>query len=703
MTRDLGPTPLSAIDAVALDTETTGSDARRDRIIQLAGVVLGHERLGSSFDMLINPGIPISPGAIAIHHISDEMVRDKSPFETVWPVFRQFAGDRLLIGHSIGFDLAIISAEARRAGIPWQRPRSLCLRMLARATNLCTPECSLEALAKWAGVSIEGRHSALGDARIAAEVFVALVPHLSKYGIRTLAEAERAIIGMADQLDLHHRAGWVEPVMRPDPARSFASLDPFAYQHRVRNLMSTPPTIARGNMPAKDAIAVMLERKIGSLLVSQDGAEGGRISNYSIVTERDLMRHISARGSDGLDDPIDHLSTKPLISVRSEAFAYRAVGRMARLRIRHLAVRNEEGRLAGMISARDLLQLRATAAINLDDAIEAASTTAELQSAWASVPAVTKALIAEKVESPSIAEIVSEELRAMTRQCARIAEGEMIAKGCGPAPSAYAILVLGSGGRGESLLAPDQDNALVYASPTLPETGDSWFAEFAERFNTLLDTAGIPLCTGGVMARNPLWRGSLETWTTRIDEWVRRSNPDDLLNVDIFFDMRPVHGDHALAATLHLHAIEAAHREIPFLKGLAARAAVSTNSFTFMGNFRTENGRIDLKRHGLFPLVAFARTLAIRYAIPEVSTRRRLDELVTQGIGSKHEFSGLATAHATILNALLQQQSHDLLSGIPVSNCVDPSFLSSEDRKRLKSALKTVELVPEILRSLMFR
>ena len=49
----------------------------------------------------------------------------------------------------------------------------------------------------------------------------------------------------------------------------------------------------------------------------------------------------------------------------------------------------------------------------------------------------------------------------MTARAAEIAEAEMIAAGHGPAPADYALLVLGSGGRGESLLAPDQDNALV--------------------------------------------------------------------------------------------------------------------------------------------------------------------------------------------------------------------------------------------------
>ena len=59
----------------------------------------------------------------------------------------------------------------------------------------------------------------------------------------------------------------------------------------------------------------------------------------------------------------------------------------------------------------------------------------------------------------------------------------------------------------------------------------------------ILDAAGVPLCKGGVMARNREWRKSVADWRTTIDGWVRRQRPADLLNVDIFFDAVPVHGD----------------------------------------------------------------------------------------------------------------------------------------------------------------
>ena len=68
----------------------------------------------------------------------------------------------------------------------------------------------------------------------------------------------------------------------------------------------------------------------------------------------------------------------------------------------------------------------------------------------------------------------------------------------------------------------------------------------------------MPYCKGGVMAKNPPWRGSVATWRERIADWIDRSRPEDLLSVDIFFDMRGVHGEVGLADALWRAGFDAA-------------------------------------------------------------------------------------------------------------------------------------------------
>ena len=65
---------------------------------------------------------------------------------------------------------------------------------------------------------------------------------------------------------------------------------------------------------------------------------------------------------------------------------------------------------------------------------------------------------------------------------------------------------------------------------------DVWFAEFGTKLAGILDASGLSFCTGGVMAMNPAFRGSRARWRERVDGWLSRSRPEDLLNVDIPVD-----------------------------------------------------------------------------------------------------------------------------------------------------------------------
>ena len=699
-----GAMPLAALDAVALDTETTGLDTAQARIVQLAAVTVALGRVvdGETFDTLVAPGIPIPAASTKIHGIDDRTVEGAPPFADVVPSLRAFIGERLLLGYSIGFDLAVLEHEVRRAGLAWQRPRSLCVRMLGSIVNPRLPEESLDALAGWLGVPIAGRHSALGDARAAAHVFTALVPHLAGKGIRTLAEAERAVLAMTRQLEEGHRAGWAEPAVRPDISASTGAVDPYAYRHRVRDLMSRDVAVVKVSTPAQTAIELMARQKISSLFVSEAGEAGAPLADYAIITERDVLRQVATHGAAALTMPVGDFASRPLASIAGGAFVYRAIGRMARLKIRHLAVRDQNERLAGVISARDLLRLRAGAAVQLDDTIGAARNAEEMARAWATLPSVANALVAEEIDARIVSGIVSEEIRVMTRRAAELAEAAMAADGRGDPPCPYALLVLGSGGRGESLLAPDQDNAIVFAhgAPGGPE--DVWFAELGRRIADTLDAAGIPYCTGGIMARNPEWRGSADEWRRRIAGWIGHSQPKDLLNVDIVFDMRPVHGALALGADLFEHAFAAASGQPVFAKMMGEKLFETSSPFTFLGGIQTVEGRIDLKRFGLFPIVTAARALAIRHDIRRRSTRGRLLGLAEAGIGNVDEFAALIEAHRLFVTLMLEQQSRDLETGIPVSNRVEVAPLPRAVQADLKAALRSAQTVPDMVRGLMF-
>ncbi|WP_291849798.1 DUF294 nucleotidyltransferase-like domain-containing protein [Bradyrhizobium sp.] len=709
MDRANSAAPLLSIDAVVIDTETTGLDPRKARVIELAGVRLQAGKLagGDQFHELLRPAdeaIPVE--TTRIHGIDDAMVAGSPLFADVWPRFGAYLGQAVVIGHTVGFDLAMLKRECDLAGLPWVRPRTLDTRLLAQ---IAAPELAgytLEKLAAWLGVDVAERHSALGDAATTAQVFLALVPKLRDHGIRTIAEAERACLALTSVLDDQARGGWIEAVEAParaDAQRTLRRFDSYAYRHRTRDVMRTPPVFVAAGTSVQAALARLSHERISATYVGPSAASGSvKAADAAIVTERDLLRAIARSGAAALDLPVGQIMSRPLAAISADAFVYRAIGRMNRLRIRHLGVVDESGSVVGALSARDLLRQRAGEAISLGDEIDDAVDAHGLAVAWGKLPRVAEALLAEGISGRDIAEVISRELGALTGRAAAIAERMMAERGEGGPPCRYAMIVLGSAGRGESLLAMDQDNAVVFERGEPEGSEDRWFAALGTLVADILHEAGVPYCGGGVMAKNPSWRGSVAIWRSRIDRWIARSNPKDLLSVDIFFDLRAVHGDGSLAVGVREAAFAAAEGQVPFAKLLVEGISVP-KSIKFLGGIRTEDGRIDLKRAGLFGIVSAARALAIRYHVMDRSTSARLAGIKALLHVSEMDLDALGEAQGIFLDLILSQQVEDIAHGTPPSNAVSVKRLSAYDRDRLRSALEAVASIDALVRDVLFK
>jgi CBS domain-containing protein len=696
-----GAAALISLDAVAIDTETTGLDPRTARVLEFAALRLTAGKAGTSFSTLIDPAEPIPASATRIHGIDAAKVAGARKFAELWPDIAGELGGRVLIGHTVGFDLAVLERECERAGLVFVQPRALDTRLLAEIAEPQLADYSLESLAAWLGLHLTDRHSALGDARATADIFLALLPRLRERGIRTLAEALRACRALSNALDAQHRAGFADTTAPTGGAATESPrIDSYPYRHRAGELMSAARFVAP-DTPVGAALDTMAAEKISSLFVAAPGEAVPQATG--IITERDILRAIAAERAGALALPVTRIMSLPLATVPTESFAYLAVSRMNRLRIRHLGVTDEMGRVVGALSARDLLRLRAEQGILLGDQIDQAESVSELGRAWGHAARVAAHLLREGLSGREIAAVISRELCAMTDRAAVFGAQRMREAGQGAAPCPYALVVLGSAGRGESLLAMDQDNAIVFAEgdPDGPE--DRWFAALGAHVADILHEVGVPYCPGGVMARHAQWRGSLATWRGRVADWIARSRPQDLLSVDIFFDLRGVHGDAVLATTLWRDAFDLAAGQVAFAKLLAETAGASTPALNWFGGFKTENGRINLKKSGLFGIVSAARALAIRHHVAERATAARLAAVSALGLGAAADLDALIDAQATFLNLILAQQLRDIADGIPPSNTAEVKRLARRDTERLRAALAASAHVDTVVRELLFR
>jgi signal-transduction protein with cAMP-binding, CBS, and nucleotidyltransferase domain len=386
----------------------------------------------------------------------------------------------------------------------------------------------------------------------------------------------------------------------------------------------------------------------------------------------------------------------PVASVPADAFLYVAISRMNRLGFRHLAVTAvDSDRFVGLLDVRAVLRQRASIALAILDDVAQAPDPLALRGAFARLPDLARALRAEGVAAHQVAAVISGVVRDMTARAGDLALMEMHAEGRGEAPAAWCLLVLGSGGRGESLLAADQDNALIH---DYAEDDHPWFQEFGERVAKILDHAGIPFCRGGVMASNRNLRHNPAGWRNNLDAWFERPEPRAILNADIFYDFTPVAGDFALATDLRTYAMRVRHARL-FLNLMAQEFGDKSAALGWFGRFKTRKGRIDLKVGGLFPIVAGGRVLALRLGRADLSSRERWAAAHTAGIIEEDDLVRLLDAHEMILELILDQQLADLAKGQAAGSQVEVRRLLELEQDRLKQALRLVKQIDLIVRN----
>lgn len=186
--------PLSALSFTVFDTETTGlNPSGGDEIIQIGatrivnGKLLRHE----VFEQLVDPGRAISEASIPIHGITQDMVEGKPRIAEVLPAFHAFAQDTVLVAHNAAFDMKFLQLQEASSGVTFHQP-VLDTLLLSAVVHANQESHRLEAIAERFNITVLGRHTALGDAMVTAEVLLRLLPLLQAMGINTLRQAREA-------------------------------------------------------------------------------------------------------------------------------------------------------------------------------------------------------------------------------------------------------------------------------------------------------------------------------------------------------------------------------------------------------------------------------------------------------------------------------------------------------------------------------
>jgi len=155
-----------------LDIEATGITPRADRIIELALIRINTDGSESARTWLINPGVPIPIETVAIHGITDEIVKDCAPFAAVAQEIRAFIGDSDLAGFNVTrFDIPLLCEEFARAGVAFEADSRRILDA-QRIFHAREPRNLAAALQFYCGKEHTDAHGAEADTRATIEVVI---------------------------------------------------------------------------------------------------------------------------------------------------------------------------------------------------------------------------------------------------------------------------------------------------------------------------------------------------------------------------------------------------------------------------------------------------------------------------------------------------------------------------------------------------
>ncbi len=185
---------LQQLSYVVFDTETTGlHPSQGDEIISIAAVRVENGKVdeAAAYSRLVNPGCPIAPDSIRFHGITDDMVKDEGGIGDVLPSFREYVGESILVAHNAAFDMKFLHLKEQQTGVTFT---NLVLDTLLISVFLDhqSHNHTLDGIAQQMGITIEGRHTALGDAVATAKIFCKMMNRLDSRGVTSLRRVVEA-------------------------------------------------------------------------------------------------------------------------------------------------------------------------------------------------------------------------------------------------------------------------------------------------------------------------------------------------------------------------------------------------------------------------------------------------------------------------------------------------------------------------------
>jgi CBS domain-containing protein len=471
----------------------------------------------------------------------------------------------------------------------------------------------------------------------------------------------------------------------PQAPQNFIAADEL-YSRRMGTVELRPVQACPGSTPTYEVARLMAKARSSCYFVLDEA--GQEVAGY--VTDITLRDKVVADLGDARL-PISTYIDSPTRSVSSEAFVYEALLLMFRTKTRYLLV-EQDGDYLGFISRNKLLAEQAQSPFLFIQGVKQAVSLRELRRNWQKVPDIVFQLLDRGVKP----EIVNQVITTVADTIA-LKVIEDVIREMGPPPAKFVFIVLGSEGRQEQTLLTDQDNAIIYedkANEHREEVRD-YFLRFATEVSDRLNEIGFSFCDGGFMAKNPKWTHSLSHWKRNYLEWLRESNPENVMRFAAFFDVRYLYGEADILDELREFLDVELQKPLDrFLHYMAINALQYEPPLTFFNNIRTfavgDQQVINLKKI-MSPIVDLVRVFSLQHRVFATNTGQRLAALRQLNVFSEKDYQELLQSYYYLMGMRLKKQSVQMMQDkmLP-DNYLDPKKLTKVERVTLKEIFKVI-------------
>ena len=464
----------------------------------------------------------------------------------------------------------------------------------------------------------------------------------------------------------------------------------------VRSIMSRPVTCGPDTR-LRDALTLMRERGIGGLVVTDANNQLLGILTRASLAEAVLIQEART------DDAVLPAACQQAHTVEPNTPLWQVQEMQQHFGAKYVVV-VDGGAPTGVVAQSDILRALIASPGALTPRVAQANHLQELAGLNSRLVEEAADLREANHWARAAVRFLSEAHLLIQRRVVTLGLDWMREQGHGEPPAPFAILIMGSGGRKEMLLNPDQDNGLILAD--VPQAHEPvtqrWFECFSNRLNEGLAHVGYPLCPGDIMARNPVYRQTLAQWQEQVTSIASRPTEAAARWSNIVFDFTTLYGDDALTAALWQHVLETTATHPRLFTRMAADDARSRPALGFFHQlvattWGADGAHIDLKRNGLRLIADATRIFALQAGIRAQNTSDRLAALVRLGTFSEAFSTSVGDAYEALLDLLLTHQIEQARAGETFNTLVDPKTLTEQNHATLRLAMRMVKRLQDRL------